>query len=95
MARSGSYATEFRERAAELRAIAELVHDKQNRDILLKCADDYEKTAAQYEKAVAQGGKFTYPPTQFLPGFTALTPTAEPAQDRPKTTRRRGPASSD
>ena len=58
------YPAEFRERAEEIRAIAELVRDSRNREILLKCAADYEEMAAQYGQASAQGGRFSYPPIQ-------------------------------
>jgi len=51
----------FYERAEELRSIAELVHDPRNRQILLKCAADYEQMAAQYKEASAQGGVFNFP----------------------------------
>lgn len=80
MVQSGDYAGEFRQRAAELLTIAELVHGTLNREILLRCATDYQKMADQYETAVAQGSEFRYPPTEFLPGFTALTPTTALAQ---------------
>lgn len=62
MVNSVDYPAEFRERAEELRSIAELVHDARNRQILLKCAADYEDMAAQYDQASVQGGKFRYPP---------------------------------
>lgn len=78
MVESSNYAAVFHQRAEELLAIAELVHDTRNREILLKCATDYEKMAEQYEKALAQGGEFRFPPMEFLPGFTALTPSAKP-----------------
>ena len=55
------YPAEFRERAEEIRSIAELVHDTRNREILLKCAADYEAMAAQHDQASVQGGKFRYP----------------------------------
>ena len=58
------YPAEFRERAEEIRSIAELVHDARNREILLKCAADYEAMAAQHDRASVQGGKFRYPPNQ-------------------------------
>lgn len=64
MTRSGDYPAEFRARAEELRSIAALVHGKRNRDILLRCAADYEEMALQYEEASAQGGVFNYPPQE-------------------------------
>jgi len=58
------YPAEFRERAEELRSIAVLVHDNRNREVLLKCAADYDEMALQYEETSAQGDVFKYPPAE-------------------------------
>jgi len=60
--RSDDYPAVFRERAEELRSIALLVHDPRNREILLKCAADYDDLALQHEEAETQGGVFKFPP---------------------------------
>lgn len=61
MPRSLDYAAEFRERAEELRSLAALMKDKHRREMLLQCASDYEKMAAQHERATKQGGTFKPP----------------------------------
>jgi hypothetical protein len=40
----------FRTRAEELRALADSIHDKFNRDKLKKTADSYDKMAEQLER---------------------------------------------
>ncbi|HEX5280101.1 MAG TPA: hypothetical protein VFW28_08475 [Micropepsaceae bacterium] len=42
-------AARYRNRAEEMRAVAEAMASRQARDVLLKIADDYDEMAAGYE----------------------------------------------
>jgi len=61
MSRARDYAEDFRVRAEELRSLATLATHQGVRELLLRCADDYEKMADHYETAAAQGGSFRPP----------------------------------